>query len=53
MELREKSIPFSSYKKKIEEQNEKKISSIETLESNLSSANLDELETLKEEGWRH
>ena len=50
MELRGKSISFSSYKKKIEEQKEKKIiSNIETLESNMSSANLDELETLKEE----
>ena len=53
MELRGKSISFSSYKKKIEEQKEKEekelISNIETLESNMSTANLDELETLKEE----
>ena len=50
MELRGKSISFSSYKKKIEEQKEKElISNIETLESNMSTANLDELETLQEE----
>ena len=50
MELRGKSISFSSYKKKIEQQKEKElISNIETLESNISTANLDELETLKEE----
>ena len=50
MELRGKSISFSCYKKKIEEQKEKElISNIETLESNMSTANFDEIETLKEE----
>ena len=50
MELREKSISFSSYKKKTLEKKEKElISSIEYLEGNLSSANLDEIEILKEE----
>ena len=51
MELRGKSISFSSYKKKASEKRKKKelISSIEYLEGNLSSANLDEIEILKEE----
>ena len=50
MELRGKSISFSSYKKKTLEKKEKElISSIEYLEGNLSSANLDEIEILKEE----
>ena len=50
MELRGKSISFSSYKKKASEKKEKElISSIEYLEGNLSSANLDEIEILKEE----
>ena len=46
--LRRKGI--QNYKKKIEEQKEKElISNIETLESNMSTANLNEIETLKEE----
>ena len=50
MELRGKSISFSSYKKKTLEKKEKElISSIEYLTGNLSSANLDEIEILKEE----
>ena len=46
MELRGKSISYSSYKKKA---SERKRTSIEYLEGNLSSANLDEIEILKEE----
>ena len=50
IELRGKSISFSSYKKKTLEKKEKElISSIEYLEGNPSSANLDEIEILKEE----
>ena len=50
MELRGKSISFSSYKKKTLEKKEKElISSIEYIEGNLSSSNLHEIEILKEE----
>ena len=50
MELRGKSISFSSYKKKTLDKKEKElISSIEYLEGNLASAHLDEIEILKED----
>ena len=50
MELNGKSISFSSYKKKQQEQNEKEIiKKIESLENNLNSNNIIEVEILKEE----
>ena len=53
MELRGKSISFSSYKKKAADKKEKElISNIESLESNLTDTNLNEIENLKEELYR-
>ena len=53
MELLGKSISFSSYKKKAADKNEKElISNIESLESNLTDTNLNEIENLKEELYR-
>ena len=53
MELRGKSISFSSYKKKAADKKEKElISYIESLESNLTDTNLNEIENLKEELYR-
>ena len=50
MELRGKSISYSSFKKKEAEKREKDlIKSIDTLEANLSESNLNEIELLKEE----
>ena len=50
MELRGKSISYSSYKKKEREKRETDlIKNIEALESNLSNTNLDDIENLKEE----
>ena len=50
IELRGKSISYSSYKKKQEEQKEKEIiKKIESLEANLSNNNVNEVENLKEE----
>ena len=53
MELRGKSISFSSYKKKAADKKEKElISNIECLESNLTDTNLNEIDNLKEELYR-
>ena len=50
MELRGKSISYSSFKKKEAEKKENDlIKSIDTLEANLSESNLNEIELLKEE----
>ena len=53
MELRGKSISFSSYKKKAADKKEKElISNIESLESKLTDTNLNEIKNLKEELYR-
>lgn len=50
MELRGKSISYSSFKKKQVEKREKElIESIESLEANLSDSSINEIEALKEE----